>query len=89
MFPKQKNQITYLNSSVIYIYKYQRIRLQDGIILVSFLASLSGRSYVQKQILNDMFVANRQSGEEFMPYLDWSMVMLNIVILNNINHTKI
>ena len=39
---------------------FQRICLKDGIILVSFMTSGTGRSYVQQKVLNGMLVPNRQ-----------------------------
>ena len=65
--------------------KWQKITmifLKDGIILVSFLASVSGRSHAQKQVISDMLVmlANRQWVDEFMP-ISW-LVMLNLVLNN-------
>ena len=59
----------------------QRSVSKDDMILVSFLASVSGRSYVvQKQVLSHMLVARRRWGEEFMP-ISW-LVMLNLGLNN-------
>ena len=62
----------------------ERICHKDGIILVYFLALVSGSFHEQEQVLSgEMLVANRQWGEwgeEFMP-ISW-VIMLNLGLKN-------